>query len=298
MKTRILHTRFWQDNFVCSLSKNEKLLFIYLLTNDKIGLTGIYECPDKFIRMELELTEKELNMAKDKFQKSGKFYFDNGWIVTVNVNKYNNYVSSPKVKMAYNKELKNVPEKLKKFALTIQSKEYKDEYVKSNSTYKHIVIAEAFLRRKLTENEIIHHIDEDPSNNDPTNLAIMDRDKHTALHKGEIELKDTSMILVSDLSDTPNNHKSKTINHKEGGIRGGKPLDDITDEDIQKIATDYRTTEAFVRSKIDDIKNYCGSTGKQYKNYLATLRNWVKKDALEILSQQKGGGKNERVAIL
>lgn len=301
MKTRIIHTRFWQDNFVCKLTPKEKLLFIYLLTNEKIGLTGIYELPDKYIKAELELTQAELDVAKNKFQKNGKFYFDNGWIVAVNVNKYNNYVSSPKVKMAYNRELGCIPERLKKFSLEIESEEYKSEYIKGTSGYKHVVMAEAFLGRKLEENEIVHHIDKNPSNNNPQNLAIMDKNKHVAFHKGEIELKDTSMILVSDYADTPNNHKSKTINnkseiinHKEGVVKGGRSLDDIGEEDIKKIAEDYQATEAFVRSKIDDIKNYCDSTGRRYKDYKATLRNWVKKDAMAL----RGGIKNERVAIL
>jgi hypothetical protein len=213
MKTRIIHTRFWQDNFVCQLSHKEKLLFVYLITNEKLGLTGIYELPDKYIKVDLELNQTELNIAKSKFQKARKFYFDNGWIVVINVNKYNNYTSSPKVKKAYNKELENIPEKLKSFALSVESEDYKQEYVKSNSTYKHIIVAETFLGRKLTDSEIVHHIDENPSNNEPSNLAVMSKDKHIALHKGDIKLEDTSMILVSDYSDTPNNHKSKIINN-------------------------------------------------------------------------------------
>ena len=218
MKTRIIHTRIWDDSFFSELRPKEKLFFIYLLTNEKVGLTGIYEVTNSRIKFDTQITEVELKTMIDKFQKSGKFYFDNGWIVIVNANKYNNYTSSPKVRMAYNKELENIPDRLKKFATEVEAEDYKPNYIKSNSTYKHIVIAEGFLKRKLKDNEVVHHIDENPSNNEPSNLAVMDRDKHIALHKKEIKLDDTSMILVSDYSDTPINHKSKTINHKSETI--------------------------------------------------------------------------------
>ncbi|MEK9208302.1 MAG: HNH endonuclease, partial [Patescibacteria group bacterium] len=95
-------------------------------------------------------------------------------------------------------------------------------YRKSSGSYVHRKVAEKILGRKLLPNEIVHHIDKNPTNNNPLNLAVMDNEKHILLHKGEIHLDDTSIILVSDLYHTNHkykiiNHKSETINHK-GGI--------------------------------------------------------------------------------
>jgi len=61
----------------------------------------------------------------------------------------------------------------------------------------------------------------------------------------------------------------------------GKTLNDLSEEDIEQIAQDYKVPTAFVLSKIDDMKNYCMAKGKVYKDYKAALRNWVKKDAME-----------------
>ena len=61
-----------------------------------------------------------------------------------------------------------------------------------------------------------------------------------------------------------------------------KGIEEISVEEIVKICEDYKVPEAFVRSKMDDIKNYTASTGKKYKDYLATLRNWVKRDSLTL----------------
>lgn len=58
-------------------------------------------------------------------------------------------------------------------------------------------------------------------------------------------------------------------------------IEDITETEIQQIVEDYNVPRDFVLSKIDDIKNYTGSTGKKYKNYFLTLRNWTKKDAIK-----------------
>jgi hypothetical protein len=73
--------------------------------------------------------------------------------------------------------------------------------------------------------------------------------------------------------------QEKDINKREIVKR---EIDNISEEQIQEICKDYQVPESFVRSKMDDIKNYTASTGKKYKDYIATLRNWVKKDSLTL----------------
>jgi hypothetical protein len=82
-----------------------------------------------------------------------------------------------------------------------------------------------------------------------------------------------------------NNIKRETINNtsnKEISLKVEKvSIESITLEDILQIANDYQVNEAFVRSKLDDMVNYCKARGKKYKDYKFALRNWVKKDAME-----------------
>lgn len=57
------------------------------------------------------------------------------------------------------------------------SKNYKD------NLWEHRNIAENILNVKLETNEVVHHIDEDPKNNDISNLLIISRKDHASLHR-------------------------------------------------------------------------------------------------------------------
>ena len=46
----------------------------------------------------------------------------------------------------------------------------------------HRRIAEEVLGRKLNTNEVVHHLDDNPQNNAITNLLVISRNKHAALH--------------------------------------------------------------------------------------------------------------------
>jgi len=56
---------------------------------------------------------------------------------------------------------------------------------KDNYVLLHRVVAENKLGRLLNSNEIVHHIDEDKKNNDPSNLEVMTRRSHNELHAGQ-----------------------------------------------------------------------------------------------------------------
>lgn len=58
-------------------------------------------------------------------------------------------------------------------------------YKKKLGRHEHRVVAEAMIGRKLLPNEVVHHIDHDRHNNDPTNLQVMDRVEHLRLHQLE-----------------------------------------------------------------------------------------------------------------
>lgn len=56
------------------------------------------------------------------------------------------------------------------------------KYVKGQSIHLHRRIAENVLGRKLHKDEVVHHIDENVTNNKLTNLMVLDRKTHSKLH--------------------------------------------------------------------------------------------------------------------
>jgi hypothetical protein len=52
----------------------------------------------------------------------------------------------------------------------------------SGYAFEHRIVAEEKLGRRLTDVEIVHHLDENPLNNNPDNLEVLDRAHHAHVH--------------------------------------------------------------------------------------------------------------------
>jgi len=112
MKTRIIHTKFWKDTWVSSLSPQSKLLFLYCISNERLGLTGVFEIPLSHIVIETGLTKKEVQEALKEI--STKVGYIEGHIVLLNHDKYQNYkTGSDRQKKAYRKEYDFLPDPCK-----------------------------------------------------------------------------------------------------------------------------------------------------------------------------------------
>lgn len=73
---------------------------------------------------------------------------------------------------------------------------YKAIKVNGKKIDEHRYIMEQQLGRKLDYNEIVHHKDEDTSNNDPSNLELTNRSEHTKHHrKGKSASESTKKAL-------------------------------------------------------------------------------------------------------
>jgi hypothetical protein len=91
MKTRIIQTKFWADGYISTLTTQEKLLFMYFLTNDRVNIIHCYECPDQYILLETGVSRGVLERCKQKLERDGKIKFFKGYIRLVNADKYESY---------------------------------------------------------------------------------------------------------------------------------------------------------------------------------------------------------------
>ena len=208
MKTRIIQTRFWDDEFISDCSLYTQHLYIYLLTSQYINICGIFQLPVKKILYETKLTEKQFEIAEQELSQADKVYFFKGWVFVKNAMKNNNYIKSSSNQKAYEKELDRVSDDVRSFFdSTVGST------VHSTSTV-------------------------------------------TINNKQEIRERDSTVGSTVKISQ-----------------RKALPL---TDSEIQELATSLNKTPAKIKTLYEKILDYELSTGKSYKDYKATIRNWLR----------------------
>lgn len=93
----------------------------------------------------------------------------------------------------------------------------------------------------------------------------------------DIDIDIDKEIEKSESNNKPNGSKSKSskpaIRHKYGEYNNVL----LSDEDMEKLKAEIPNYEDY----INRLSSYMASTGKSYKNHLATMRNWFRKDKQE-----------------
>lgn len=115
MESRIVKTKFWQDEKTQSLTIEAKLLFIYLITCPHIGKTGVFELADSYILLETGLNKEQLIKAKKELEEKKRAFFFNSWIFVVNALKHTRYDIGVKTSVGFVKELENLPQNIKAY---------------------------------------------------------------------------------------------------------------------------------------------------------------------------------------
>ena len=89
------------------------------------------------------------------------------------------------------------------------------------------------------------------------------------------------------------NIDNKSIRHKYGEYDNVL----LSDSDLEKLKNEF---PADYEERIERLSCYIASTGKKYKNHLATIRNWAKKElnAKSTPQQQKSNEYNTFMAEL
>lgn len=91
MKTRILQTKIWKDEYFCSLNTQEKLLFLYFLTNDKVNILHCYEISSREASFDTGIPAPIVDKARTKFKADGKLGAYKNWLYILNAYKYEEY---------------------------------------------------------------------------------------------------------------------------------------------------------------------------------------------------------------
>lgn len=87
----------------------------------------------------------------------------------------------------------------------------------------------------------------------------------------DVDAPDTDDVAVAKNATTTQKPKVKAIRHKYGEYHNVL----LTDEDYAKLQAEFPTE---YEALIERLSAYMASTGRAYKNHLATMRNWARRD--------------------
>lgn len=84
-------------------------------------------------------------------------------------------------------------------------------------------------------------------------------------------ITDTQVRLGKDRLELGKDSLNKDIRHKYGEYKNVL----LTDAELEKLKNEFPLD---YEERIENLSSYIASTGKKYKNHLATIRNWARKE--------------------
>ena len=156
---------------------------------------------------------------------------------------------------------------MKRFILPFDSgvvviKHWKIHNYIRNDRYKETVYLEEKAQLELKENGVYTELDTTGiPDGIPTGNQMETQDR-----LGKDRLSQVSVGEVIEEAAPP-----KPTRHKHGRYKNVL----LTDEDYEKLQSEFPHDYT---ERIERLSEYMASTGKSYKNHLATIRNWARKD--------------------
>ncbi len=112
-----VQNRFWSDGWVRQLNALDRYLFLYLLTNGRGNLTGIYELPLDLMAAECGIDDKDLRLSMLTRLEPKVFYKD-GWVIMVNYLKHR-VSDSPKYLTGISNQFNELPVHVQEIARSL-----------------------------------------------------------------------------------------------------------------------------------------------------------------------------------
>lgn len=153
--------------------------------------------------------------------------------------------------------------------------------------YMHRYVMGEHIGRPLTSDEVVHHKDHDKTNNDISNLEIMDSSTHSSLHMmellakrgklplcGKFSIQEERICLYCKKSFLIRREKDKYCSYECSSL--GSRRFEITKEELQKLVWEYPTTHIEKLYGVSDkaIEKRCKKLGvdKPPRGYWAKLK--------------------------
>ena len=105
---RPIKDEMWSDSWFYELDPSEKLLWVFLLTNERQNVAGIYQANMSWICSNTGFDKQVVEMILRRFEESGKIARKNDWIVLLN--HYKHQSLSPKIEEGMARILNELPD--------------------------------------------------------------------------------------------------------------------------------------------------------------------------------------------
>ncbi len=240
MAKRIVNTDFWTDGKVVDMfSPEDKYFMLYLLTNPHTTQLGIYKLNPKIAAFETGYSQEAILVLIDRFEKK------------YDLIKY----SKDTQEIALKNYLKHSIVKGGKPVFDLLDKELKQV---KNFALIDFVFGE--LRKEANLNvtviQLINSYSDIKKENDNDN----DNDNEESWYESSNE-SSTSKTSI----------KPKPIRHKHGQYLNVL----LSDEEMEKLMNEFPWDW---QERIERLSEYIAYKGVKYKNHLATIRAWARKD--------------------
>lgn len=127
----------------------------------------------------------------------------------------------------------------------------------------------AKVRREAVAKRYVQN--EQMNTNDTNEYKCTDNEQMNTFATDNDNDNDNDYVNDNDLKEKINK-KEKPPKHKYGQYKNVL----LSDEELTKLQTEFPFDW---QERIENVSAYCASHGKTYRDYLATIRNWARKDS-------------------
>ena len=194
-KKRSVNTAFWSDPFIEDIAPEYKLLFLYLITNEKTNMLGIYEASKRKMSFETGLSLETIKDGLEVFERLGKVKYVDNYIILVNYMKHQKYNTNMK---------KSAIETFNELPMSVRTGLDSLDKSKVEESFKTLLEEYSHAEKLIIKEEV-----EDPSNyyeNEHLVLSMVD-------YKKLLEAYDSTTIdhYIAKVQHWKNNKKVKSL---------------------------------------------------------------------------------------
>lgn len=108
----MITTKMWSDNWFIDLDPIEKLIFVYILTNEKTNILGLYELPLRIMSIETGIEKEMIEKVLNRFKEDKKVMYFDGWIFIKNFPRHQSV--NPSIIKGIKRVLSETPDRIKR----------------------------------------------------------------------------------------------------------------------------------------------------------------------------------------